>query len=278
MPLLAPISTWTAFLLTAMILGVAPEGLAQSPDSAHFRRYRALDPTLERASKAVGAGHFEEAQALLKPCLHQIPDHFEAHFLLARMAYEARDFAGALAHLEVAERGLVDLDRRYREQMAQLKAQAAAEEQAARSNLDTVTSRVADPTGCAAPLIASLQNEVKAIEARKGPLSGSENPYSVPADYRFLQGNTLLRLGRRDEARTRYRQAVEADLGHANAWNNLIALHLGARDLPQARVDLARAESARIAIRPDLKKAVLEAAAKAQTAPDPGKAGELPQS
>jgi tetratricopeptide (TPR) repeat protein len=243
-----------------MVVGMAPEGYAQSPDSTHFRRYRTLDSMIERAGKAVGAGRFEEAQTLLRACLKQIPDHFEAHFLLARIAYEAHDFAGALAHLEIAERSLIDLDRRYREQMAQLQTQAAAEEQAARSTLGTVTSRVSDPSGCAAPLIASLQSDVKAIEARKGPLHGSENPYSIPADYRFLLGNTLLRLGRRDEARARYRQAVEADPGHANAWNNLIALHLGARDLPQARADLERAEAARAAIRPELKRAVMESA------------------
>ena len=60
-----------------------------------------------------------------------------------------------------------------------------------------------------------------------------------------------------------YRQAVEPDPGHANAWNNLIALHLGARDLPQARADLQRAEAARVAIRPGLKKAVVQSAAEA---------------
>lgn len=259
MPSFAWVPFWKSLLLAATVVGVAPGGWAQGVDATLFRRYRALDGNLERASRAVGTGRFAEAQALLEPCLHAIPDHFEAHFLLARMAYEARDFTGVLAHLAISEQSLAALDRLFREQVAQMRAQAEAEEQLAQSNLDAVTSRVADPTGCAAPLIASLQHEVSALQSRKGPLHSRENPYSVPADYRFLQGNAHLRLGHRNEALGRFRLAVEIDPSHANAWNNLLAMHLDAREDAQARAGLAQAEAAKIVIRPDLKKAILEA-------------------
>lgn len=256
----APSFLRTTLLLTALALGATPGASAQGLDASIFRRYRALDASMERANRAVGAGRFEEAEGLLKPCLAQIPDHFEGHFLLARMAYEARDFAGTLAHLDVAEASLASLDRAYRDQMAHLKAQAEAEEQTAKSNLDAVNSRVSDPTSCVSPLLAALRNEVDVLAARKGPLHDTENPYGVPGDYRFLRGNALYRLGRRDEARAQLRLAVQTDPSHGNAWNNLIALHLEARDIAQAQACVAQAEAAKVAVRPELKQAVLQAA------------------
>lgn len=249
-----------ALLLAALAPGLSPRAGAQGLDASIFRRYRALDASMDRASRAVGAGRFEEAHALLKPCLAQIPDHFEGHFLLARMAYEARDYRGVLAHLDVAEASLVALDCTYRDQVARWKAQVDEEEQAAKSTLDAVSSRVTDPTSCVAPFLAALSNEVDIKAARRGPLHDSENPYGVPADHRFLRGNALYRLGRRDEARAQLRLAVLADPGHGNAWNNLIALHLEAGDPAQAQACVLQAEAAGVAVRPGLKQAVQRAA------------------
>lgn len=248
-----------SLLLGSLVLGGARAASAQDSDAAIFQRYRSLDATVERAGRSVGAGRFEEAHNLLQPCLQKLPDHFEAHFLLARIAYEARDFEGVLAHLEVAERSLAVLSRRYRDLMDYLRARIEVEEQTARSSLDAVSSRVTDPTSCVAPFLAALEREIEAVQARKGPLHDHENPYGVPASHRFLRGNALYRLGRRDEARAQFRQAVAADPAHANAWNNLLALHLEAKDPVSARADLQRAEAARIAIRAELRQAILAA-------------------
>ncbi len=177
-------------MVPSLILG--PTVQAQSIQSSQFRQYQALNSTIERALKAVMSGRFDEAKAILKPSLEKVPDHFEAHYLMALMAYEARDFAGNLAGLEIAEWTLGNLDRAYREHEAQS----------------------------------------------------------------FLRGNALLRLGRREEARNAYRKAVEMDAGHANAWNNLVALSLGAKDMAGAKADIAKAEAAGARIRPELKRAV----------------------
>ena len=234
-----------SLLLGSLVLGGAWAASAQDSDAAIFQRYRSLDATVERAGRSVGAGRFEEAHNLLQPCLQKLPDHFEAHFLLA--------------HLEVAERSLAVLSRRYRDLMDYLRARIEVEEQTARSSLDAVSSRVTDPTSCVAPFLAALEREIEAVQARKGPLHDHENPYGVPASHRFLRGNALYRLGRRDEARAQFRQAVAADPAHANAWNNLLALHLEAKDPVSARADLQRAEAARIAIRAELRQAILAA-------------------
>ena len=178
----------------ALALGSAL--LAQSPEASLFRRYQNLAPTLSLASQAVERGRMGEAHRLLQTCLEQLPEHFEAHFLLARLAYGAADFSGSLAHVELAERSLADLDRRFRERVAQLKAQIDVDERKARLNLDAATSRVSDPTGCSAPVLAALARQVQEQETRRSPLQAQDSPYRVPADYHFLHGNALLRLGR----------------------------------------------------------------------------------
>ncbi|HJW72251.1 MAG TPA: tetratricopeptide repeat protein [Geothrix sp.] len=238
----------------ASILLAAPGG-----DISIFQRYRALDHRLDEATRAVDARQFPEARRVLEACLKEIPDHYEAHFLLARMAYEGRDFAKALAHVEQAEHSLADLDRRYRKEMAELVAQDAAEEQSTQDSLNELGSRGVDPTACSAILHLVKGSHLAYLEMKKGHLFERQNPFDIPADYEFLRGNCLYRLGRRDEALGPYRQAVKQDPTHANAWTNLIALLLEIRDVPQARAELALAEAAHVTLRPDLRKAVLEA-------------------
>lgn len=239
-------------------LAAGPASAQTVTSSSQFRQYKALSPTIERAFRDLKARRFDDAKATLKPCLEAVPDHFEAHYILALADFEARDFQGVLAHLEVSERSLVALEKGYRENLAEMKAKAEANEREARDNLNAAASRTADPTGFAAAQLSGLKMEVRMAEAKKEPSQKLENPFGIPADYLFLKGNALLRLGRREEARSAYRKTVEIDATHGNAWNNLIALGLGAKDLAAAREDLAKAEKAGAAIRPELKKAVLE--------------------
>jgi tetratricopeptide (TPR) repeat protein len=221
-----------------------------------FQRYQAVDAQINPARQALKAHRFAEAQRLLAPCLHLVPEHFEAHFLLAQMAYEGRDYAGALAHVETAERSLAGLDRRYREERADLKAQAEAEQLATQSGLDNLYARGVDPNGCSAILFQVKRQALAYLEAQKGHLHDRENPFGVPADYHFLHGICLYRLAQRSGALVQYQLAVEAEPTHASAWNNLIALHLEARDLDQARACLSMAEAAGVTVRPALKQAV----------------------
>ncbi len=241
--------------LLAVVASILPA--AEVGNTSIFERYIALNSCIDQAGQAVTARRFPEAQRLLEPCLQKVPDHFEAHFLLARMAYEDRDYAGALAHVETSEHSLADLDRRYRKEQADLQAQDAAQEQAYRGSLEHLKNLDDDPGGCCGFLLRVKQDAIDYLEAKKGHLYDLQNPFAVPADYRFLHGNCLYRLGRRDEALIQYRLAVQTDPTHANAWNNLIALLLETPDLPSARAELAQAEAAHVAIQPGLKNAVL---------------------
>lgn len=256
MPFSSSLRSLGVWALTSLSLAQGMAVMAQAHSSSRFRQYKALNPTIERAFSAVRGSRFKEAEAILKPCLATVPDHFEAHYLLALMAYEGRDFASVLAHLDIAERALEALDRDYRGLKAEMKARSESEQQEANDNLSTALSRTSDPSGFAATKIAGLQSDVKMAEMKNQPLPALDNPYSVPSDYCYLRGNALLRLGKREEARAAYRKAVGIDVSHANAWNNLIALGLGAKDLATARADLAKAEAAGVSIRPELKQAV----------------------
>lgn len=229
---------------------------AQVLGTAQHRQYKALNPTIEKAYKALKAQRFEETRALLDTCLSKIPEHFEAHYFLALMDYEGRNYASALQHLDISERTLAGLEKDYRAQVAEMKAKSEAAEREASDNLETARSRSPDANGAGATQISGLQMDLKMTQTEGKPVQGLDSPFSIPADYLFLRGNVLLRLGRKEEAREAYRRAVAADSGHSNAWNNLIALGLAARDHAGARADLTRAEAGGVTIHPGLKKAV----------------------
>ena len=244
-------------LLTAGVAALA----GSSGDLSIFRRYQALDARIVEARQALDDRRFKDAQQLLEPCLQKIPDHFEAHFLLAQMAYEHRDYAGALAHVETSERALAALDRQYHDQIADLKAQDAAEEQAMQASLDELTARGVDPTGCSGQLFTLKRSALQYLDAKKGQLYHQDTPFAVPAAYHLLHGNCLYRLGQPSGAIAEYRRSIQADPRQPDAWNNLLALLLETGDRAGAQAELARAESVRVAVRPALKQAVLAAPA-----------------
>jgi len=250
-------------LATRLVLAAAGVALvaADSGDLSIFRRYQALDARILEARQALGERRFPDALQLLEPCLQKIPDHFEAHFLLAQMAYEHRDYAGALAHVEISERSLAALDRQYHDQLADLKAQDAAEEQAMQASLDELTARGGDPTGCSAQLFTLKRSALQFLDAKKGQLYHQDTPFAVPAAYRLLHGNCLYRLGQPAGAIAQYRLSIEADPRQPDAWNNLLALLLETGDRAGAQAELAKAEAVHVAVRPALKQAVLTAPA-----------------
>ncbi len=241
-----------------MVLCVQP-ARTQALDPSLLGRLPALNPMIEKARKNLALKQFPQVVQDLEPCLRQVPNHYEAHFLLAQVSYEGRDFQGALAHLLIAEQNLVDLSKLFQAQMEAIRVQDDLDLMEAEANYDQLGARGVDPSACSGVLYRIRKRAIEEVEARKGHLHDWEKPFEVPAPLYFLHGNTLYRLGRRDEARAQYRLAVATDPSHANAWNNLLALHLEARDPSQARADLERAEAARVVIRPELKQAVLSA-------------------
>lgn len=240
-----------------MVLAGSVAHAGDPEDLTLFRKYRAIDSRVLAAGKALAAHRADEARQLLAPCLAEVPDHPEAHFLLARMAYENHDFAGALAHMEISERTLADLGRRYRRQLETLKANDEAEESAYNTTMGELGPKGVEPYGCGSYLYTTKKQALNYLEAKKGHLNDPEGPYQVPAGYHLLHGNCLYRLGRRAEAIDQYRLALAVDPRESNAWNNLIALLMETGDAAGARDSLGQAEKAGISLPPALREAVL---------------------
>jgi tetratricopeptide (TPR) repeat protein len=190
--------------------------------------------------------------------LATIPDHFEAHYYLALMAYEMKDYATALACIERSMASLAELDRLYQDEIAKVEA----------SNSQTIvllegalgyTDRGAGNNGCWEGDIQALKTAITMEKRKSGPLSRGADPFTTPREYPFLQGNCLFRLGRHAEAKVQYRAALKVDSTYSSAWNNLINLLWVDREYDQATASLHLAEAAKVQIDPKLRMAVLSA-------------------
>lgn len=221
-----------------------------------FGRYRSVSSAIGKASDQVEAHHFKDAQKTLAPVLNIIPDHAGAHFLLARMAYESRDFAGALSHIETSEKALVDLNQRYIKVMDNMKAR---DEVDARETEDSLASLVGAGYDSIGDILHDKQHHLNDLEARKRGLFSRDASFAVPSVYHLLHGNCLYRLGRAKEAAVQYQLAIHSEPANARAWNNLINLYWEGKDFDQAKLALAKAEAAGVTIQPKLKQSVLEA-------------------
>lgn len=221
-----------------------------------FAQYHGAAPTVEKAGKEVEAHRFEEAKKLLDPVLKAIPDHVGAHFLLARMAYETRDFKAALSQIEISEQSLKDLGKRYAAVMARMKANDDADAIILSQSIRDIQDSGADSVN---DVIVSRQQKLDQIEDRKRGLFQRDANFSIPSVYSLFHGNCLYRLGRLPEAAVQYQAAVKSDPSSQKAWNNLIAVYWSMKDVKQAKETLSKAEAAGAMVQPGLKRSVLEA-------------------
>lgn len=251
------------WLLSLAVLPATAQGL----DPSLLGRLPALNPRLEQARKDLAERRFLQVVQDLEPCLRVLPDHFEAHFLLAQVAYEGRDFEGALHHMRVAEQNLQDLAKLFQDRQEAVRIQDELDLMEATGSYDQLAARGVDPGGCSGVLYRVRKRAIEDLEAKKGHLHDLDLPFVMPAAYHFLHGNCCYRLGHRDAARAQYRETVRLDPAHAAAWNNLISLQWETRDYAAARADLARAEAAQVIIHPNLKRALLEDLAPLKAAP-----------
>lgn len=259
-----------AFLRTLAILPwllpSTPEGLeatvvtpAAEGDVDQLFRYAGFKSTVQEARRLMGQHRFAESRRQLEICLAAIPEHAEAHYLLAQMAYEEHHFDKCLAHLQVAERSLLKRDQLLRAELEAAEARSAALEAALQASLSSLDAEGVDPKGCSGSLYTTRQHALNDHRQQKlGSASGESLPEGIPAEFHLLHGNCLLRLNRLEEARTCYLEAIRKDPKGPVAWNNLIGLYLVRRNLPEARACLDRAQAAGVAVRPELQKALQE--------------------
>jgi tetratricopeptide (TPR) repeat protein len=248
----------TALAASAFQTPVA--GTGAPLDSSLFRRYAGLQSRIREARQLMDQRQFEASRRLLQACFQAIPGHAEAHYLLAQMAYEERRFEEALAQAQWAERSLVGLEQLHRAELAAAQARDAALDAALQNSLANLDAAGVDPRGCSGGLFTTRQHALDDQRQKLGRFEEQADVQGVPAQLYLLQGNCLYRLKQPEAALACYQQALQKDPASPTAWNNLIGLCLGTGDVQQAKLWLARATSAKVAVRSELQQALQDKA------------------
>jgi tetratricopeptide (TPR) repeat protein len=222
-------------------------------------KYKAQEKTLARAEKLLKKRQAAGAEAGLRQCLQGVPEHYQAHYLLALLAAERNDFAAALGHMDRAESELERLSGLCR---------AWQEEHAREQTADReLVSGAAQESMITSPCATnSTRIDTARLDRERGVGKGSglapldPRRFEIPAGWHFAHGNFLYKSRRWSEAAARYRRAVEQDPLLVAAWNNLLSALLLAGQGGEARLMLERAAQAGVDLNPELRRAV-EAAA-----------------
>jgi tetratricopeptide (TPR) repeat protein len=242
-----------------LVLSLGGAAAAQN-DYSLFQKYRVLETAVAQAQKSVVQGKLDRAEGEIAKCFESVADHHAARHIQAQILYKRGNYEGALAAMEQAEAGFRRLNgllakfqaEKMLKQMddAQALAETGAELEAW---LAVAVCRQAVANG------AVLENSTSINEAKRDTqdqLTRRED--AIPAEYTYYAGNCLFKLKRFDEAEARYREAIEAEPGHAGAVNNLVNLLYLARRLEEARAAIEKGEAAGVQVIPGLKKAVLD--------------------
>lgn len=236
----------------------APAEAVSQDNATVLKRYVGYRSAIQEARRLVNERQFVAARKVLQPCLAAIPDHWEAHYLLAQMAYEERKVEEALSNVEEAERSLLKLEQLRRAELEAAKARDAALEVDLQNSLAQVDWTLAEGHGCMGGEITVRQHALNDQRMKMGSANDDTSGQPVPAELYLLHGNSLYRLKRYVEAKEKYQQAIQVDPSGPNAWNNLIGVYLEQREIEQAKVWLVRARKAQVALRPELVKAIPE--------------------
>lgn len=230
----------------AACIGVA---LLGQPDEVALReQYRRLAPRIVQAERAIRQGRFVEARKEAEACVAQVADHFQARFLLARLAYEARDFGVALEHIRLSEGALEAWIARAKAGEAELELDEPVD--------GSLWSTATEPASCSTYSQRVKERARRNAEGDPFERSGDGLPEAIPAAYHLLHGNVLLRLGRLTEAEHRYRQTLQVEPDNRSAWTNLIIALRGQGKREEARAQVRTAEVRGIPLDPGLRNQV----------------------
>jgi tetratricopeptide (TPR) repeat protein len=252
--------------LGMMATGGVPAGAVETPGAGGetavslLLKYKTQEKELAKARKLLLRRQTNQAEASLLLCLENVPEHYEAHYLLARVAAERGEFPAAIGHMERAEvemEHLASLCRDWQQQHVraetaerELVSGESTKESAIQSNCQASQSKV--DTG-------RLDREA-GLAPNSGPAPLDPRRFEVPAAYLFAHGNFLFKSRRWSEAAARYRLAVERNPRLAAAWNNLLSSLLLAGQGDEARAWLERAVQAGVDVNPGLRREVEKAA------------------
>lgn len=261
--ILITIAAWGISVFSA-VAAETPAGPEVPAETAvgQMLKYKAQEKGLAKTVRFLKKRQTTQAEASLRQCLHSVPEHYQAHYLLALLAAERGDYAVAIGHMERSEaemERLAGLCRAWQEEHAR---QETSERE--------LVSGDATKAGTIQSLCRAAHSKVDtgALDGEVGaaPVFGSTpldpKRFEVPADYLFAHGNFLFKSRRWSEAAGFYRLAVERDPRLAAAWNNLLSALLLAGQGGEARAALERAVQAKVELNPQLRREVEATAAR----------------
>ncbi len=265
--------TKTVFFVSFLIgvLGLmllAPSVFAQRDfnmdEQRLIERFRRANPSYLDGARQFAKGNLDKAESKLLEALKIMPEHADACYVMAQVHLKRNAFPEALSAITAAEKNYLANTRlhtftyqEYLDKLRQQRQEIEERRQKVQESLAGWTVSTTNPD----PLRDRLENELQAltqnISTIDSRLSSPIPPtFEVPADYFYIHGNALFRLGRAAEAAGQYREAIRLDPHHGNAYNNLALVSFSQGKFHEALDFLLKAEAAGVKINPDFKKAV----------------------
>jgi tetratricopeptide (TPR) repeat protein len=252
-----------SLLTLGLLAAVAP--IQAETQTTGTERYLATKGLIQNAIRLLEERKLNDAKSILETCAQQIPDHYQAHFYLAQLDYENRDYPRALEHIQTAIRSLEELDRVYIPPPFEARKNAAEKRQEEQLNQTLITGVImvgGERRSCKTVLASPASPAVPEFDLKASSSEPAGRPFAVPAAFYFVKGNCLLRLKRHAEAREQYTKAIQADPKHTDSWNNMAYSWFADQDRTAAMETLRQAEAKGITINAALRLAIVEAAKK----------------
>lgn len=229
----------------------------------NYEKYATTKDLIKKGVLLLKERKLNDAKGIFEQCLKQIPDHYEAHFFLSELAYENRDYAAALEHIQIAIRSLENMGRAYSQQSLENQKRIAADREFIQHGLDWIMTRSEGGSGaCNAPIATEDRQILLELDQSAAASFPKEKPFDIPAVFFCLKGNCLLRLRRNADSREQYEKALRTYPKYSEAWNNLAYLWFADHHPDRALETLHRADAEGVTINPALKQTILEAAKK----------------
>ena len=260
--------TLASFLLcvlgiTALALPLFAQKDFNMEEKRLIERFKRANPLYLDGTKQFIKGNLDKAEKKLLEALAIMPEHADAAYMMAQVHLKRKDFPRALESIIAAEKNYTANSQfhtfTYQQYLDRLRQQ--------RDELDKRREQVRVAWEAAPPATSEnqeknrlqtelqfLSNNIQMIDSRlNSPIPPT---FEIPADYYYIHGNSLYRLGRPLEAVVQYREAIRLDPAHGNAYNNLALMLFSQGQSREALDCLLRAEAAGVKINPDFKKAV----------------------
>jgi len=255
-----------SFLLVLALALACPaqQGVPPAEDEI-LQRYEPAEDLYLRAQDYYQRQNLTDSRLELEKCLGLMPEHGEAHYLLAQIYARLGAYRRALFQEENAETYFDFLTkvRSMEQQKKRLETQRLRDDKnALLAELKDNLSQSSKPTAR-----EHLRLQIQEVEKIRDSLNDRlEAPLPleprIPADYYSLHGVILQRLKKPEQAEVEFRLAIQADPMRADSYNRLAGFYFGSGQAEKALETLEQAELNGMAVDEKLKKSVLKSLGK----------------